>query len=160
MKKMIKKLAVLGGLTLVLGVMPASMTFASAFVVSTNDRADVSFVTTNPCTGEAVLFNGEIHETFHSTLDANSGAHVIEHYNERFTGVGLSSGATYSGSDTNQQVINLPGPPPSEFTMVRDLVIRTRGQDNDFVLRQHVHFTVNANGEATATVFDFEAECR
>src|SRR5438093_8629714 len=51
---------------------------AKAFVVTTRIKMNVSFSQFNSCTGENVLFQGTVLDIFHSTLDGQGGAHVIE----------------------------------------------------------------------------------
>ena len=74
-------------------------------------------------------------------------------------GVGLTSGDLYVGTGVTRETFNnifLP----FEDTFVNNFRIIGQGSGNNYLLHENVHFTINANGDVTATVDNFSFECR
>jgi hypothetical protein len=131
--------------------------------VITNDRipfADSVFV---PCAnggaGEWVDLSGTLHVVFHVTVDSDSGYHAKSHSQPQgVTGIGSITGAKYQGTGVTQDQFN--GKVGSEYTFVNNFRIIGQGPGNNATVHQNVHVTVNANGEVTANVDNFRAECK
>ena len=120
----------------------------------------VAFVMANPCTGEEINFSGFFSGTAHFTINDNR---VNGHFSgvERLKGVGVSTAEQYQyvfpflfvfgGSLIQSQY--------SE-TSINVFRVVGRGPDDNFVVHIAIHFTVNANGETTATPRNVQVECR
>ena len=126
-----------------------------------NFRFPVVTILINPCTGEPILFAGEFHVTTSITVDRNGGFHFESHGNaSQIRGVGLFSDDTYRGTQANNFVFNSNSGGTFEQTSQFVFSMIAPGPDNNFFVRILFHITVNANGEVTAIVDNFEAECR
>lgn len=109
--------------------------------------------------GEIVELSGNMHEVFHVTLDGKGGLHVKTHINPQgVSGVGLTTGAKYQGVGVTQDKLNAKT--GETFTYVNNYRIIGQGPGNNFMLHENIHFTVNANGEVTASHENFSATCR
>ena len=77
------------------------------------------------------------------------------------TGVGLTTGDSYQATGVTQEQDSIPlinG--AAEFTFVNNFKIIGQGPDNNFLVHQTVHQTINANGDVTTTIVDTSVECR
>lgn len=108
--------------------------------------------------GEDIYFEGYFHERFTVTIAANGSFHGKFHINAKGTGVGLSSGATYQWNDSINESFN--GNVGETYTFNQSWKIIGQGQAPNFKLNDHFHVTINANGDVTAVVSDFSAECK
>ena len=103
----------------------------------------------------------KIHIVVTSTANANSVSGTF-HINFSLKGVGQTSGALYTGSESdnepftasleNDQVV---------VPIVNRFIMTTAGGGNNWVVRLIGHLTVNANGDVTAS-FEKQADevCR
>jgi hypothetical protein len=76
-------------------------------------------------------------------------------------GTGLVTGDTYNATGVTQEHDSLPlinG--AAEFTFINNFRIIGQGPDNNFLVHQTVHQTVNANGDVTSTIVNQSVECR
>jgi hypothetical protein len=131
--------------------------------VITNDRIPFTISVFVPCAnggaGEIVDLSGTLHVVFHVTVDSDSGFHSKSHSQPQgVTGIGQITGAKYQATGVTQDQFN--GKVGSEFTYVNNFRIIGQGPGNNFLVHQNVHVTVNANGEVTANVDNFRAECK
>ena len=76
-------------------------------------------------------------------------------------GVGLTTGDTYNATGVTQEQDSLPlTNGATEFTFINNFKIIGQGPDNNLLIHQTVHVTVNANGDVTTTVDNLSVECR
>jgi hypothetical protein len=123
----------------------------------------MTYVGSNPCTGEEIVFNGNINEHDHFSVDSLGALHVEQHLN--FTGVSAVAkltGVNYVNGDELDLVINLPlnNAVESYEEHVRYIRGGDRLADDDFFLVFHIHQTLRADGRVTADVADFETTCK
>lgn len=108
--------------------------------------------------GEDIYFEGVFHVNISENIAANGSFHAKYHINAKGTGVGLSSGATYQWNDSINESFN--GNVGETYTFNQSWKIIGQGQAPNFKLNDHFHITINANGDVTAIVSDFSAECK
>ena len=135
---------------------------AAAAAPILNQRFSVTFALTNPCTGEFFVATG----TFHIVFSSAAGPSGIDHLNLALNGLahGVAvSGTRYVFIEDVHEHVNVHGSPPSFFPAtiksVTSFRIIGQGTVQDFSVHLLVHFTVNANGEPTATVVSQRIEC-
>jgi hypothetical protein len=111
----------------------------------------INVVFYNECCGENVSLSG----TAHLVLRDNG-----RHFNVTdITGVGLSSGDSYTGHNTavHNEHINGGNGAANESLIIH--VHATNENGCGFTMKIHLTITVNANGETTAQVVSVETKC-
>lgn len=136
---------------------PGSMSFTSSAVFPINIGVFI------PCAlngaGEVVLLSGDLHALFHFTDDGSGGFHVMSEFNPQgVSGTGLTSGDKYQGTGVTRFDFNAHAL-PFETTFINNFRIIGEGSGNNLLIHATFHITVNANGEVTAVVTNFSAEC-
>jgi hypothetical protein len=110
--------------------------------------------------GEDVHLTGPLKIVFHVTLDGSGGAHVVEVHNPQgVSGTGLTTGTMYrgvGGSPLDASNVRVG----EEHTSVTNILLIGQGPGNNFVLQEHSHITVLADGTVTSFHDDFSSECR
>jgi hypothetical protein len=137
---------------------PGSSSFSSSVIIPISLQVFV------PCAmngaGEVVFLSGNLHSLFHFTDDGADGFHVMQESNPQgVSGTGLTSGDKYQGTGVTLSHFNTSGIPFNQ-TFVNNFRIIGQGNDNNFLVHQTFHITVNANGVLTALVDNFSVECR
>jgi hypothetical protein len=149
-----RKLALLAGVALVLGLAP--MLPASAGVVF-NGWIPIALTLFNPCTGELVHVRGEHHIVI---TEVGRGC-FIENDNFHLTGVGQTSGLKYELNANQYLTICDPDPATCGFTgtdTVRLGFISQGGADNEVIV---VTVTVTQNPDCSFDVnTELEMECQ
>jgi len=115
----------------------------------------------NDCgAGEDVHITGPLHIIFHVTLDGSGGAHVVEVHNPQgVTGTGLTTGTKYRGVGGSPfEISNVRV--GEEHSFLTNILLIGPGPGNNFVLQDHFHITVLADGTVTSVHDNFTAECR
>jgi hypothetical protein len=137
---------------------------AKATTVTTNEKIPLDMPVFVPCAnggvGEVVWLSGTLHLLSHATDDGSGGFHVSIHSQPQgVSGVGLDTGDKYQGTGVTREDRNAKPPFPSESTYVNNFRIIGQGPGNNLLIHENVHMTVSANGEVTAEVDNFKAEC-
>ena len=147
-----------------LSLMPTTSA-ASALTITTNDFVPFAQVAFVPCAnggaGEQVLISGTLHIEQHITINGNR-ATIKSHFQPQGAGgVGLTTGDNYNATGVTQEVdtVALTGG-ATEFTFVNNFKIIGQGANNNLLVHQLVHVTINANGDVTNTVDNTSAECQ
>jgi hypothetical protein len=153
--------------TFLLGIaaalLPGVAAHAAAQTSTTSSKVPISVEEFVPCAnggaGEVVTLSGTLHVLTHTTIDASGGVHVTNQIQPAgVSGTGQTTGAAYRGTGVTREEFNTTA--ASETTRVNNFRIIGQGPDNNLLVHHTVHQTVNANGEATATVDNFSLECR
>lgn len=117
----------------------------------------------NPCTSPAdtvTVTGGVAHAHLDITTDSSGGEHADINGNlEDVTGVGAPSGDSYEITawfHVNQE-LNSSG--TTVFSHGEVFHVISKGSSPNFDFSSVVHFTVNANGDLTATVTDIRPTC-
>ena len=111
--------------------------------------------------GEIIVFQGDQHLVFSETSTANGHLNTKLQWNaEGITGIGQYTGFTYRalGVSSYQAVMN--GGFPYTSTFINNYHVIGQGQATDGDLHETVHVTVNANGDVTAWVTDYNFDCK
>jgi hypothetical protein len=129
------------------------------------DKFPINFLAYVPCAldgaGELVELQGDLHSVFHVTEDGSGGFHIggLSSY-QGVSGVGQTSGDSYQANGGSHFRFNAGDPLPFTDTFVDNFRIIGQGPGNNFLVHYNYHVTVNANGELTASVDNFKAECK
>lgn len=131
---------------------------AKAQTTSTTTNTEMPFTATlTDCNGQPVVISGTMHMVTHFTTNANGGTHI--HINTNWQDVSGTSGTTTYQAQSNNHFNFNSNDPQSEFTTIDDVRLISAGPTNNLKVRAHMHTTINANGEATASFIRFELIC-
>lgn len=131
--------------TLVNQVIPINI---SVFVPCANDGA-----------GEIVTLSGDLHDTFALTFNNGGGVHIKMHDNPQgVSGVGETTGLKYQATGVTTLELNVRI--GAEETFVNNFRVIGQGSNNNFLVHENFHITINANGTLTSFIDNFSAECK
>lgn len=155
-------LAIAAGLIGTAGA-PTALAQATAATTSVRIPLPQPFQRFVPCAaggaGELVDLSGTLHVLFHTTLDGRGGFHAKSHFQPQgVTGIGLTTGDVYQGTGVTQE--QLTGAVGEEYTRIDNFRLIGVGPDNNLLIHDTLHFTVNANGVVSAYVSNYSVECR
>jgi hypothetical protein len=161
MRRVTLVLVVAGVLALVVG---SGVAFAQAQVIQEHETTPfVDMVVTNPCTGEEVIFSGNLHVYTRLTITPDGAFHGgIYHVNTQdAAGVGLSTGDEYRLISPFNLSQNSPAPLSTTRaqTSTAPLTVVSTGASPNWLLHTTFHFTMNANGTVTADIAHIREEC-
>ncbi|MGH7561435.1 MAG: hypothetical protein ACRENB_10485 [Gemmatimonadales bacterium] len=120
-------------------------------------QLDVSVAIADACTGETVTLAGRILVVTGEIFDAGGGYHLRIRESFHMTGAGLTSGTPYVA--THHQTLHTRLAAGSTFRQEERLRLITMGAGPNAVAVFVLRFTVNANGDVTASVSDISLEC-
>jgi hypothetical protein len=140
---------------------------AFLFVCVWGVAADVDFnqtfpsalTTTNPCNGDSVALTGDSHLLVHETQAASGNFEFYIDITSNYAGAAAPSGVAYQGSTRVYQNFSSQGPLPIVLTFYNDVLLHSATNVDNFTLRVHFHFTLNANGTPSASIDDFTTTC-
>jgi len=135
---------------------------AAAQSVTVSQTFPIDLTVFVPCAnggaGESVDLSGNLHDLFHVTFDGRGGFHLQLLDNPQgVSGTGETTGAKYQGTGVTRSSFN--GLVGSTETFVNNFRIIGMGPNNDFVVHENVHVTVNPDGTVTSSVDNFSATC-
>jgi hypothetical protein len=146
-----------------LGLVQTKAAMAQAVeVFHDNFTVPLNFIEQVPCIDEELLFTGSLHVAVTSTIGAN-GDHILVVQNDQgFSAVGLTTGTKYRrvGATVFQEDLISAEAVPLIFSFVNTFNILGPGPGNNLLIDEVTHFTINANGELTASVEYEKIECR
>jgi hypothetical protein len=143
----------------------AAVSAAPALAITTNDFVPFAQAVLVPCAnggaGEVVLISGTLHIQQHITINDNR-VNIKSHFQPQGAGgEGLTTGDQYNATGVTQEQDSLPlTNGAAEFTFINNFKIIGQGPDNNLLVHQTVHVTVDANGVVTSTVDNTSVECR
>ncbi len=148
---------------LILSVAGAAL--AQALTITTNDFVPFALVAFVPCAnggaGELVLVQGTLHLQDHITINGNRANIKTHAQPQGASGVGLTTGDTYNATGVTQEQDSIPIINGAfEFTFINNFKIIGQGPNNNLLVHQTIHQTVNANGEVTTFIDNTTVECR
>jgi hypothetical protein len=136
----------------------------AAVVTTTNDVEIDDITTFVPCAnggaGEVVEAVGRIHRLMTSVVTPTGKVTVKTHSQPQgLTGVGLTTGDKYQATGVTQETDVFVPPFPFVAAFTNNFRFIGPGPNNNLLIHEVFHITVNANG--TFTVFDdhFSVEC-
>lgn len=106
------------------------------------------------CSGNDVSVTGQANVVIHETLNGNT-AHLVEVIAGNLSGID-ESGNTYHGVVSVSQTLNLTA---GGGEVTSPLTIVLSGPAGQFRLHAIQHITVDANGNVTAYVDNFQSNC-
>lgn len=142
---------------------------ASGQLGTTTDRVNLQIPTLfhaqNPCAGgrfgEIVVFTGNQHLVFSQTSTANGHLSTMIHWNaDDVTGIGQYTGFAYRATGVTQDHVVSNAPLPYTETMTNNYHIIGQGQATNMDLKETTHVTVDANGNVSAWVTDYNLVCQ
>jgi len=151
-------------LALTLASSLAAAVSAQAVAITTNDFVPLAAAVFVPCAnggaGEVVLISGTLHVQNHITINDNRASIKIHFQPQGASGVGLTTGDVYHATGVTQEHDSVPiTNGAAEFTFVNNFRIIGPGPDNNLLVHQNVHVTIDANGNVTTTVDNLSVEC-
>ena len=151
------------GLAVVLGVLVlVGIPGPAGAEVTQNVKVPMAFGAANPCTGDVLLLQGVHHRVSSTTQDGNGGFHIRNHSNyQGWTAeviYGPNAGAQYRASNSANDTFNLKV--GENHTAVQHISLIGRGQAPNVRVEFHWHYTINANGDLTAYVYNMETTCK
>jgi hypothetical protein len=108
---------------------------------------------------EVVHISGVFHVVVAETDSPSGNEHFRFHINAKGTGVGATSGATYQWNDAINDTENFNGESGVVISAPQTTALVGQGGVSDIHFRVRFHVTVNANGELTVLIDQFEAIC-
>lgn len=111
--------------------------------------------------GEIIVFQGDQHLVFSQSSTTNGHLNTLLHWNsEGITGIGQYTGFTYRalGVSSDHSVSNAGFPYTDTF--INNYHVIGQGSATNGDLHETVHVTVNANGDLTAWVTDYNFDCK
>jgi len=137
----------------------------AALVSTTNEVVPVDITTFVPCAnggaGEFVEAVGRLHQVFTTVVNANGTVTVRSHFQPQgLTGVGLTTGDKYQATGVTQSTDQVGAPFPVVSTFINNFRFIGTGPNNNLLIHEEVHLTINANGVLTVFVDHLSEECR
>ena len=159
----VSALALAAGL-LTLAVVLAKPAQAQAQPVTSTDRDTFSFSAGGCPPLEEVFIEGTLRTVAHTTIDENGGYHTKIQTDLKGQGEGLDSGDKYVYHYVNNYHENYSLAMNENFNITETFIVNMirQGSDtttDDFQTKLVFNFTVNANGEVTAEVYNYEIGC-
>ena len=112
------------------------------------------------CT-EPIEFTGSLHLVTTETISPSGERHFMSHAQPQgVSGTGVISGAKYQATGGTTQSVHLGAGESLSQTYVNNFRLIGQGPDNDRIVHQTFHVTVNANGELVAIHDKFTMDCK
>lgn len=128
-----------------------------AFTATDVETVPIDFIATS-CTGETVIISGESQVIVHLTATPNGGGVFTTHISFHLSGES-ASGTRYNANETVNSTETHSVNGAQTLTSVGQLHLISEDGTDNLTVRTTIHTTVNANGEITATSFEFQTEC-
>jgi hypothetical protein len=134
------------------------------FTDKLNLQIPTGFHAQNPCAGgrfgEIVVFTGNQHLVFSQASTANGHLSMMVHWNaDDVIGIGQYTGFQYRATGVTQDHVVSNVTLPYTETTTNNYHIIGQGQATNMDLKETVHVTVDANGDVTAWVTDYNFVC-
>jgi hypothetical protein len=109
--------------------------------------------------GEFVLLSGNLHDVYHYTFNSSGGYRITYSDNPQgITGLGWDTGAKYQGTGITRG--GFSGKVGYEETYVNNFRMIGQGPDNNYLVHETYHVTVNPDGTLTSYVDNLSVECQ
>ena len=114
----------------------------------------------NGCT-EPIQFTGALHILFHSTFTSSGNYHFKFHFQPQgVNGTGLQTGTKYEATGVTQDESDYNGPLPYTESYINNFRLIGQGPNNNLLVHENFHITINSNGDVTAVHDNSSVECR
>jgi len=131
---------------------------AEALTYSNSESFPLTFYLYDGCSNEWVYVSGTLHANYHVTINSNSYHVEVEYNPQGVTGLGLNSGRTYHGTGVTRY--SFDSGPGLTISYVDNFRFITAGPNNNYMVHDNFHLTINANGTVTSVVDNFSWGCR
>jgi hypothetical protein len=139
----------------------AGTAIAQSATTTTSVSTEFTSVITTICgAGEQISVTGRVHVLQHITQTPSGMTSRVTHINLQALGTGQVTGEQYVFTQNTNVAFNSQQPAPLQNTETETIQIIGRGQTEDRYIRALLHTTINANGELTAEVVEFDRHCR
>lgn len=143
----------------------AGSSVAQALAITTNDFVPFAQLAFVPCAdggaGELVLISGILHLQQHITINGSHATIKTHAQPQGADGVGLTTGDKYSATGVTQEEDGIAlQVSASEFTFINNFKIIGQGTDNNLLVHQTIHTTINADGTVTSVVDNTTVDCQ
>jgi hypothetical protein len=109
--------------------------------------------------GETIYVSGSLHDLLSVTLDASGGYRVKVLDNPQgMSGSGLTTGDKYRATGMTTSMSS--GKVGATSTYVNRFIMIGQNTGNNLLVRETSHYTVNANGELTASFDNLSVDCK
>jgi len=157
------KISLIAVLMLLITLLAPGSVSAAAETFTVSSSFPIDFLVYIPCAdggaGELVELTGSLHDVFHVTFTPGGTYRVSFSDNPQgITGTGWTTGDKYQGTGITRD--NFGGRIGYEETFVNNFKIIGQGTDNNFLIHENLHITVNANGTLTVFHDNFSVECK
>jgi hypothetical protein len=167
MRKLRGKMRRVTAASLLIMGLTAAPALGQATTEITHETFPISVFAFVPCAaggaGEEVFVSGKAHVVIKETIDGSGGTHFLIHLNyQGLTGVG-DSGTVYRGIGTEGVSYHNFAPfvgAPYSLTETRSIQFLGRGPNNNFIIHEVMHVTINANDEITSSFDVQRIECK
>ena len=137
---------------------PTAIPRSPRLAVSTNESDRPFAFNVTGCT-EVVRVTGTFHVLFASTVSASGETMDRIHINANGTGIGRTTGAEYGFNDEINLTQHTASGSLRTDSQIETLKLIGRGAVPDQIVRARFRVTVNANGETTVEIDEFETVC-
>lgn len=133
--------------------------------VQVNDKTDISLTVFIPCAaggaGEVVDLSGPLHTLISFTINGNNVSGYFHFQPQGISGAGETTGDKYQATGVTQESFkNSLQNGQANFTLVNNFRIIGQGPENNFLVHETMHLTVNADGTLTVFHDNFSIDCR
>ena len=133
---------------------------AGATTETSQQKIPVTLFAFLDCTGELVEVSGNLHVVTHETINGKRATFTSHFQPMGLQGYGTVSGSMYNATGVTRQVNSLSLTDVQQtFTFVNRYHFVGTGGAASFFVKQTSHITVNANGEVTSQVDNFDSSC-
>ena len=137
----------------------------AALASTTSEVVPVDITAFVPCAnggaGELVHAVGSLHQVFTTVISAAGKVTLRAHFQPQgLTGVGLTTGDTYHATGVTQTTEHNGVRLPVVFSLINNFRFIGAGRDNNLLIHEESHVTINANGVVTVFVDRLSEECR
>jgi hypothetical protein len=137
----------------------------AAVASTTSEVVPIDIQAFVPCAnggaGETVQASGNLHQVITLVTDATGGMTARGHFQPQgLVGVGLTTGDKYQATGVTQFTDRLGTPLPVVSTFINNFRFIGSGPDNNLLVHEVGHLTINENGVVTVSVDKLNIECR
>ena len=143
----------------------ASAVLAGNAAVQVNDRTDISLTVFIPCAaggaGEVVDLSGPLHTLIAFTINGNNVSGIFHFQPQGISGTGETTNEKYQGTGVTQQSFKTSlENGQANLIYVNNFRIIGQRSENNFLVHETMHVTINANGAVTVIHDNFSVECK
>jgi len=133
--------------------------------VQVNDRTDINLAVFIPCAaggaGEIVDLTGPLHTLISFTINGNNVSGFFHFQPQGINGTGETTGAKYQATGVTQESFkNSLQMGQANETFVNNFRIIGQGPENNYLVHETLHFTINADGTVTVFHDNFSIDCK